>query len=99
MEQLDDENTKSYIQNMLDQQANFINSVRVYRKKVLAHNGFGEETYKIPTGIEVFFESLNNMVIEIKKWHPSLSDCNGLNLDFSEKLSEAGVQDIFNKIK
>lgn len=42
----------------------------------------------ISGGVEFFFEDLDTMIKKIKAQDQALQDCNNLNLEFTEKLSE-----------
>jgi len=55
----------------------------------LAHNNIGENNNVIFAGVENFFKSLNNIILQIKERYPNLKDCNDINLEYTEKLSEA----------
>jgi len=99
IELLEDDDIKLDIKNGLDQQQWFIKWVKELRNKFLTHNDMGEKNKTIPAGIEKFFENLNDIVWKIKEKYPNLKDCNDLNLSYTDKLSKAGVEEIFEKIK
>lgn len=98
IELLEDNDIKLEIKNELNQQQWFIKWIRDLRNTFLTHNDMGGETKIIPAGIEKFFENLNDIVWKIKERYPNLKDCNDLNLTYTEKLSKAGVEEIFEKI-
>ena len=78
----------------------FIESIKTYRDNFLAHksaNYSGDK--KIDKGVEKFFQTLDYLIKKIKNKYPHLKECNDINLIFTEKLSEAGVKEVFEKIK
>lgn len=98
IELLEDEDLKLNIKKGLNQQQRFIKWIKKLRDTFLAHNDMEEKENIIPAGIENFFESLNSVIWKIKEKHPDLKECNDLNLEYTEKLSEAGVKEMFEKI-
>lgn len=100
-ELLEDNILKWEIQNYLNEQREFIDSIKKLRDTFLAHNNIEQEfeEKKIKSGIELFFENLNKIIIKIKEKYPDLKDCNDLNLKNTDELSEKWVKEIFEKIK
>ncbi len=98
IELLEDASLKQDIKNNLDQQEDFIKSIKELRNTLLAHNNIGENNNIILAGVEIFFENLNSIILKIKAKYPNLKDCNDINLEYTEKLSEAWVKEIFEKI-
>jgi hypothetical protein len=61
----------------------------------LAHNSIKPVDDTIKSGIENLFEGLNNIIIEIKNKNLHLKNCNDINMEYTEKLSKCGVEEIF----
>ena len=99
IEWLKDENLKQDMKDMLCRQEEFITSVKTLRNTFLAHNDIWVNDNKmISGGVEFFFEDLDTMIKKIKAQDQALQDCNNLNLEFTEKLSETWLKEIFEKI-
>lgn len=98
LEQIDDTKFKSQLGNWLNEENNFIESIKKIRDNFLAHNNIWETTKKINKWVESFFTKINNIIIKIKEEYPHLKDCNDINLEYTEELSKAGVKELFEKI-
>lgn len=75
-----------------------INSIKSHRDNFYAHNSIYFDSPKIVGGIENLFEWLENVVLEIKNIDPLLKNCKIINLEYTEKLSRAGVNEIFEDL-
>jgi hypothetical protein len=98
LEEIEDESLKLKIKSYLTQEKKFIKSIKKIRNTILAHNNIGENNTIINAWIESFFENINETILDIKKIYPHLKDCNNLNLEYTEKLCESWVKDIFEVI-
>lgn len=95
---IENEELKLDIKNKLSLHKDFVKSIKELRNTFLAHNNIGEINNIIPAGIEDFFEELNSIILNIIEEYPYLKDCNDLNLIYTNKLSEAWVKELFEKI-
>ena len=95
---LDNAVLKDEIEKELNKNSKFTNSINNMRVNFIAHNTLKQFDKKIEAGIEDFFINLNWILNRIINETPHLKWCNDMNLDFYEKLSEAGVNDIFSQI-
>lgn len=98
LESLEDIVLKKEVEKELNKHNRFVTSISNIRTHFIAHNSLGIFRQNIEAGIEDFFEALDGIIHKIIDRHTNLKWCNGINLDFSEKLSEAGVKDIFSKL-
>lgn len=100
IEILQDVEIESDIKRILEEHKEFLKSIRKLRNILLAHNWMEkEEKYnKIPAGIETFFENLNTIICKIKEKYSHLKNANDINLEYTTKLSEAWVKELFEKI-
>lgn len=98
LEHIDNQILKENIIIKLEKHQLFISSIKNIRDKILAHNNIWENNKTINKWIEPFFEEINKIIKDIKMEYPHLKDCNDLNLNHTEKLSETGVNEIFEKI-
>lgn len=99
LELLKDDILKQELIDKLNSYNDFISSIKRHRDNFLAHNSIDFPNNKIEAGVENFFQELDNIIKRIKKNYPYLKECNDINLVFTEKLSEEGVKEIFEKIK
>ena len=76
----------------------FIDSILDWRNKYVAHNDINFSEEKINKGFEDYVEFLLKCIEEIKHKHPHLKDCSQIDLAHIEKISEAGVGEIFQKL-
>lgn len=98
LELLDKETLKEETETILDTQKEYFESIKNIRDNMLAHNSTTRISKEIKAGTELFFDNLNKTLIKIKNEFPELKQCNDLNLKNTEKLSELGVKEIFEKI-
>ncbi len=98
IELLDDNELGQVIKNELNNQKDFLESMKTQRDGFIAHNSIGYNNKNIKAGVENFFNRLDNTINKIKNKKPHLNRCNNINIDFTDKLSEAGVKEIFNDI-
>lgn len=98
LELMEDIDLKQDIETELHQQKEFIESIRTQRTNFIAHNSLTYTNKMVKHGVEKFFYTLDCIIKRIKDKKPHLRECNNINLDFTEKLSEAGVKEIFSKI-
>lgn len=98
LELLDDNDLKQDIETELNRQKEFLESIKNQRNDFIAHNSITRADETIKAGVENFFYKLECIIKRIKDKKPHLKECDNINLDFSEKLTEAGVKEIFGKI-
>ncbi len=76
----------------------FVTSILEWRHKYLAHNDLNFSADRISKGFEDYIEFLVTLVEKIKASHPELRSCSKLDLTHIDRVTEAGVNEIFDKI-
>lgn len=98
LEKLGDENLKRIFELQLKQHEEVLSSVRSHRDNVLAHNDVNFDNTRIEAGVENLYEWLEGAIAQIKEKHPHLSGCGVINVKYNEKLSQCGVEELFETL-
>ena len=98
LELLEDDELEQEIKKGLLQYNDFFKSIKGQRNNFLAHNDLKFDNIKIKAGIEKFLESLDKIIAMIKDKKPHLRDCNCICIERTDKLSNSGVKEIFEKL-
>lgn len=72
-----------------------IKSLKNYRNYVHAHNDAKFKPTQIEAGVENLFKWLEALIERIKEKNPYLKKCGIINLDYNEKISQCGVDEVF----
>ncbi len=75
-----------------------IDSLKNYRDNFHAHNDANFNTTIIEAGVEKLFEWLEEKIAAIKKSEPHLNKCGIINFEYNEKLSQCGVDEVFETL-
>jgi len=81
----------------MDKHQAFIQSIKKWRDKYLAHNDVHFSDITIRKGFEDYIEALLECVEKIKISKPHLVGCSKINLVHIDQLSKAGVDELFAK--
>ena len=95
---LEDEALSGQIRKQLELHRAVINSLRKYRDNVHAHNAAYFVITRIEAGTYELFHWLENIISTIKELKPYFSMCGSINLEYNEKLSQCGVDEIFEAL-
>lgn len=95
---LEDEVLSSTIRKQLESHQPFIDSVKEHRDNFHAHNDANFRTNRIEAGVEETFQWLENTIAAIKEAKPYLKGCNMINIGYNEKLSQCGVEEVFETL-
>lgn len=98
IEQLENDNLEKSIIRQLNKYKDFIDSIKKQRDNFLAHNDIKFTDRKIEAGVENIFETLDNIVAEIKKAKIHLRNCDTINREYTEKLCKCGVEEVFEAL-
>ncbi len=98
LELIEDDELERFIKNEVNKHEKCIQSIREQRNNVYAHKAVYFDKRKIEAGIEDLFNTFDRVIIKIKKIKPHLKYCQNINSEYIERLSECGVQEIFEKL-
>lgn len=73
-----------------------IESLKKHRDHIHAHNDAKFQPTRIEAGVEDLFEWLEALVEKIKEKDPYLKRCDVINLGYNEKISQCGVDEVFD---
>lgn len=95
---LDDVSLAQSIRDKFKKHQQTIQSLKIRRDNFLAHNDVNFQGTKIKAGVENLFEELDSVISEIKQSKKHLTNCNDINLKYTEVLSRCGVDEIFEAL-
>ncbi len=98
LELLEDNKLEQFIRDKMKKHQKFIKSIKKQRDNVIAHKDLRFNEDRIEAGIEDLFNTLDEIIIKIKKAKPHLRDCDNIDLEYTERLSECGVREVFEKL-
>lgn len=98
LELLDDVILAQSIRERFEKHAPIIKSLKKQRDNFLAHNDVNFKNTKIEPGIENLFKELDDAISKIKQSGKNLTNCNSLNLKYTEVLSRCGVDEVFEAL-
>lgn len=96
--ELNDEKLSFEIHEQLKTHQPVIDSLREHRHNFHAHNDANFNNQIIQAGVEDLFLWLEATIANIKKAYPHLNGCGIINIKFNEKLSQCGVDEIFEAL-
>ncbi|MCR4334529.1 MAG: hypothetical protein NUV47_02275 [Patescibacteria group bacterium] len=96
--QLDDEILSDNIRQELKLHSTVIDSLMEHRHNFHAHNDANFANTRIEAGIENLFQWLEDIIEIIKKNKPYLNNCGVINIKYNEKLSQCGVDEVFETL-
>lgn len=95
---LEDEVLSDIIKTQLKSHKAVINCLKEYRDNSEAHNDANFQSTRIEAGIENLFQWLEDTIEKIKNAKPYLSNCGIINIKYNEKLSQYGVEEVFETL-
>lgn len=95
---LGDEELSNEIHGEMKMHESVIKSLRKHRDNFHAHNDANFDSKIIEAGVENLFQWLEDTIAKIKRAHPHLNRCGIINIEFNEKLSQCGVEEIFEAL-
>ena len=98
IDRLNDPALVGQITTEMDKHRAFVQSITDWRNKYLAHNDVYFSETVISKGFEDYMESLLKCVELIKSSKPHLSACSTIDLLHVDKISEAGVNELFAQL-
>lgn len=98
IDRLDDPTLVAKITAEMDKQQIFVQSITDWRNKYLAHNDIHFSESIISKGFEDYMECLLKCIELMKISNSHLNKCSKIDLIHIDKLSEAGVSELFAKL-
>lgn len=98
LSKLEDESLSGDIREQLKSHQIVINSLREHRDNFHAHNDANFASIRIEAGVENLFQWLEDAIAKIKEMKPHLSSCSVINIEYNEKLSQCGVDEVFEAL-
>ena len=95
---LSDQNLSDLIREQMISHHPIIKSLREQRNNVHAHNDANFITTRIEAGVENLFQWLEDTIASIKKSESHLNRCGIINIVYNEKLSQCGVDEVFENL-
>lgn len=95
---LEDETLSDVIRKQLESHRVVINCLKEYRDNLEAHNDANFKSTHIEAGVEDLFQWLEEIIAKIKETKPYLNNCGIINIKYNEKLSQCGVEEIFETL-
>ena len=75
-----------------------IKSLKKHRDNFLAHNDAEFRQTRIEAGVENLFQWLEDIIQKIKISESHLSRCGIINIEYNEKLSQCGIDEVFEAL-
>lgn len=95
---LQDQNLSSIIRTQLNSHEPVLKSLRDHRDYAEAHNDANFVPTRIEAGVENLFQWLEDTIASIKVSESHLNKCGIINIAYNEKLSQCGVDEIFENL-
>jgi len=95
---LEDEVLSGKIREQLKSHQVVIDSLREHRDNFHAHNDVSFANTRIEAGVENLFQWLEDTIVKIKESKPYLNKCGVINIKYNEKLSQCGVDEVFETL-
>jgi hypothetical protein len=98
LSKLEDPSLIALLKLQLEQHQEVLISLRAQRNNALAHNDAAFKDTKIEAGVESLYDWLEKAIARIKVSVPSLQECRVINVKYNEKLSQCGVDEVFETL-